>query len=274
MENILSSSLLHPAPFADLPGVESFVTTRCGGVSRGEFRSFNCSPYTDDDPSAVRSNLELLAGAFRADPADFVIPHQVHRTTVGIIDKRYHSMSDEQRRLNMENVDGLVTDLPGLFLCVSTADCLSVFLYDPVQRAVGIAHSGWRGTVKHIAPVAVYAMEKTYGSRAEDLQVAFGPCISLQAFEVGNEVYATFKEASFPMDRIAARCMEADDEGLLYSRWHISLQEAVAADLTKMGVPDAHIRRCPVCTRSDERFFSARRQGIRSGRILNGIRLL
>ena len=83
--------------------------------------------------------------------------------------------------------DGLITDIPGLALCIFTADCTPILLYDPVKRCAGAVHAGWRGTAMDIAGKAVRKMAETFGSRPENICAAVGPCISRCCFETGEE---------------------------------------------------------------------------------------
>lgn len=272
MDHVASSSFWANPPLSGIEGIETFVTTRYGGFSASPYTSFNCSPFVLDPDAEM--NLLLLADRLHVPLSKIIIPHQVHKSRVFCVDSSFMSWSAARRRANLEGVDALVTDIPDCFLCVTTADCLPVFFYDPVQRAVGMAHSGWRSTVEHIATVVLDAMNRYYKTNPETVRVAFGPCISSRFFEVGEEVYEAFRSEGFPMDRIALHCMRVDQEGSTYFRWHISLQEAVASDLRKAGVPDGQILRCPVCSYSDTSLYSVRRQGLQTGRTLNGIRLL
>lgn len=260
-----SVSLLSPAPMNGIRGVQTFVTTRYGGCSRDTYSSFNCSPYCGDDPACVVDNTKKLLIALNGYAFPLILPHQVHDTVVRRIDTDFLHLNPEEQRTALEGVDALITDSSSCALCVSTADCLPVFFYDSVHRAVGIAHSGWRGAVGHIALCTLRAMQETYDTCPQEVRVAFGPCISQASFEVGDEVYEAFASENFPMERIAVRNPKS-------GKWHISLQEAVRSDLQTAGVDDRHIELSARCTYIEHNdFFSARRLGISSGRILSGI---
>lgn len=248
-------------------GVIAFSTTRQGGCSEGHYASFNCSPYCGDNPMAVRQNLQRLSTLLPTIPVDWVIPHQVHDTRVAVIGAEYAGASSERRREMLEGVDALVTDRPGFCLCVSTADCIPLLFYDAGRRVVAVAHAGWRGTVNRIAEKTLACMEEQFGSRPADVRVAIGPGISLEAFEVGVDVYEAFREAGFPMDKVARWYRPS-------SRWHIDLWAANYLKLCDAGVPRSQVEFSGVCTylQCDD-FFSARRLGIQSGRILSGIML-
>ncbi len=263
-----TTPLLVPSFFEDLHGVRTFVTTRHGGCSKGVYSSFNCSPYHEDELQDVEKNTDLLRAQLGGYSFPFVIPRQVHGVAIHRVDTEWLSTSAQTRQAALEGVDALITNSPSCMLCVTTADCLPVFLYDPHCRAIGIAHAGWRGAVQHIALRTLQAMQDAYGVSPQNVHVAYGPCISQNAFEVGDEVYDAFSKEGFSMEEIALRKPES-------GKWHISLQKAVRSELLAAGISDDHIKLCPHCTYTEhEDFFSARRLGIQSGRILSGISLV
>ena len=155
-----------------------------------------------------------------------------------------------------EATDAVITDKPGLCACVKTADCIPVLLYDTHQRIVAAAHAGWRGTVSRIVQNTVRQMQP---HSPADLHAIIGPGISLEWFEVGDEVYEAFRAAGFPMERIAKRV----------GAWHIDLWEANRWLLEQEGVKDIYIQ--STCTRACDDFYSARRETINTGRNYNGI---
>jgi YfiH family protein len=147
---------------------------------------------------------------------------------------------------------------------VSTADCIPVLLYDKRNLVVAAAHAGWRGTVGGIVQKTLTTMRQEYGTDMNDVLACIGPGISLESFEVGDEVYESFSKAGYDMNRIAKK----------YDKWHIDLWEANRIQLEEVGVKHANIETAGVCTYKEYHdFFSARRLGIKSGRILSGIML-
>ncbi|MBQ6225786.1 MAG: peptidoglycan editing factor PgeF [Bacteroidaceae bacterium] len=161
-----------------------------------------------------------------------------------------------------EATDAVITDQPGLPVCVKTADCIPVLLYDTRQRIVAAVHAGWRGTVSRIVQKTVRQMHPL---DPKDLHAIIGPGISLQQFEVGDEVYDAFFAAGFPMERIARCFPSSNGEGA----WHIDLWEANRFLLQELGVDDIFVE--GTCTRTSEDFYSARRETINTGRNYNGI---
>lgn len=262
-----NKELLEYELFGADSGVIAFSTTRRGGCSEGHYASFNCSPYSGDNPVAVRQNLQHLSTLLPTIPVDWVIPHQVHDTHVLTIGTDYVEASPEQRCEMLEGVDALVTDRPGFCLCISTADCIPLLFFDTRLHVVAAAHAGWRGTVNHIAVKTLEHMKQHFGSLPQDIRVGIGPGISLEAFEVGLEVYEAFREAGFPMDKVSRWYRPS-------SRWHIDLWAANYLQLCDAGISSSQIELSGVCTylQCDD-FFSARRLGINSGRVLSGIML-
>ena len=224
-----------------------FSTTRHGGYSAGAYATFNCNGYCGDVPDAVRKNRELLGFLFPAQ-GELIIPHQVHGTEVRVIDEAFLQKSEAERADLLEGVDALVSNLPKECLCISTADCIPVLCYDARHQAIAAIHAGWRGTVARIVSKA-----------------CIGPGISQEAFEVGDEVYEAFRQAGFDMERIAVR----------KGKWHIDLWEANRMQLLDFGIEPSHIELSGICTyKNNEDFFSARRQGTASGRVLSGIMIV
>lgn len=252
-------------------GVQAFSTERNGGFSQGNYAEFNANAYCGDIPLHVQQNRELLAEQLALKVSQFVIPHQVHGITVRNIDESYRRMTPTQRTEWLEGVDALITQHSDFCLCVSTADCIPLVIYNPIQHAVACIHAGWRGTVQRIVEHTLNRMAQEFGTKGADCYAAIGPGISKDSFEVGEEVYDSFQKAHFPMETIATRWPAMNQHP---SKWHIDLPEANRLQLLDRGLLPSHIFLSNVCTyQQSERFFSARRLGIDSGRILTGIRL-
>lgn len=249
--------------------VTAFTTLRTGGVGQGSYASFNVTDYCGDDPAAVAQNRTALCRALHLPSDRFILPRQTHGVRVAHIAPAFLALDAAARREQLEGVDALITQEAEVCIGVSTADCLPLLLYDPEHRAAAAVHSGWRGTAARIAQCTVEAMARAFATRPERLLAVVGPGIGRDAFEVGDEVYAAFLEAHFPMVSIAARYPAA---GCGAGRWHINLAAAVVHTLLQCGVSLEHVRASSQCTYTNpERYFSARRLGIHSGRIYTGI---
>ena len=241
-----------------------FSTTRHGGYSAGAYATFNCNGYCGDAPDAVRKNRELLCSLL-PEKGELIVPHQVHGTEVRIIDETFLQKKEEEKQTLLEGVDALVSDSPQKCLCISTADCIPVLCYDAYHQAIAAIHAGWRGTVVGIVSKTLGMMRQVYGTEGKDVYACIGPGISQDAFEVGDEVYDAFRQAGFDMERIAIR----------KKKWHIDLWETNRMQLLDFGINPSHIETSGICTyMNNEDFFSARRQGIHSGRVISGIMIL
>lgn len=247
-------------------GISHFFTTRQGGVSRGmAYGSMNPGLYTTDDPEAVRRNLAILAERIGLSVERIVMPHQTHEDRLLTIDADFLAKPMAEQRQRLEGVDGLVTAEPRVCVAVSTADCVPLLLYAPDQGVVAAVHAGWRGTVKGIAQKAVRQLQSEFGCDPSQVRAGIGPSISQAAFEVGEEVVEAFASAGMPLYRL----MRRDPN---YGKAHIDLWGANRWQLMEAGVAAGHIEVAGICTYSQwERFFSARRLGVQSGRIVSGI---
>lgn len=242
--------------------VVAFSTTRQGGYSEGNYGLFNINRYCGDSPEHIAQNRQALCQLLQIDNRHLLMPHQVHLTEIAIIDDDFLCLGDDERQQRLEGIDAIMTDRAGVCIGVSTADCIPVLLYDGAHHAVCAIHAGWRGTVSRIVEKALQAMVQTYGSKPCDLQAQIGPGISLDSFEVGDEVYDTFAQAGFDMVAISQK----------RAKWHIDLPACNKLQLMAMGVKPERISVSDICTyKSHDTFFSARRLGINSGRIFTAI---
>lgn len=163
--------------------------------------------------------------------------------------------------------DGLVTGTPGLLLLVKTADCLPVFLVDPVRRAVAAVHCGWRGTREKILLRALEVLRDRMGSRPHDILAAFGPCIEQSCYEVGREVHEQFRERGFRTGDIFRPAEQPD-------KFYLDLRRANYLLLTgEAGVPRANIYQIELCTSCQKNLHSYRRDKKNEARLFNFIGL-
>ena len=242
-------------------GVTAFSSTRHGGCSKGSYAAFNINRYCGDDEEDIRQNREALCRMLDISNDRLVMPHQVHLTKVTKIDATFFSLNAAERQETLEGVDALMTDLKGVCIGVSTADCIPVLLCDNEHHALCAIHAGWRGTVKRIVEKAVGAMTGAYGTRPQHLTAQIGPGIHRDSFEVGDEVYDAFEQAGFDMPAISIK----------KEKWHIDLPECNRLQLIASGLLPQSIKVSPVCTYQQAAdYFSARRLGINSGRIFTG----
>ena len=267
----MTQPALHFYDFGE--GVKAFSSTRKGGCSEGNYAEFNINHYCGDSEEAIQKNRASLCQFLGISSDHLVMPHQVHQTKVVAVDEAFLRLSAEERKERLEGVDALMTDLVGVCIGVSTADCIPVLLYDRVKRVSCAIHAGWRGTVRRIVETAVEAMISTYGSFPSDLLAQIGPGIHLESFEVGDEVYEAFAKEGFAMESISQRFPATDGSSI--KKWHIDLPMCNRQQLLSKGIPQSQISVSEVCTfQQFETYFSARRLGINSGRIFTGILML
>ena len=201
-------------------------------------------------------------------PRLFMPHHQVHGTTTRIIDEAFISKNPLEQVLALDGVDALSTNLSDVFVCVKTADCIPVLLWDDHTHVVSAVHAGWKGTQKRIVEANIDLLKATYGTQAENLHAIIGPGIGPESFEVGDEVYDLFAQAGFPMEKLARRY--PDSRNPQAEKWHIDLWACNRLQLIEKGVNPENIHVSGIDTYTNyDRFFSARRHI--DGRIINGI---
>ena len=174
--------------------VKHGFSTRIGGISKGIFESMNLSFSRGDDDVAVRENFKRFANAIDVNVEDLVFTHQTHTINVREV-KEEDKGKGIITPLDYQDVDGLITNVPGLCLTTFYADCVPLFVIDPVHKAIGLSHSGWRGTVAKMGQATLEKMKETYGTEAKDAVVAVGPSICQSCYEVSEEVVVEFQKA-------------------------------------------------------------------------------
>lgn len=261
MNTMMKSNRLQLFSYDIAPCVHAFSTMRHGGVGEGEYSGFNINGFCGDSPANVAANKETLAEALGISTSHIILPHQVHGVDFRVIDSDFMSLPDNVRTMMLDGVDGVFTSVSGICIGVSTADCIPILIYDTENHAACAIHAGWRGTARHIALKAVSEMSMAFHSKPEKLKAVIGPGISLESFEVGLEVYEQFQSAGFDMDSIAK----------FMDKWHIDLPMCNRKELIAAGIPDENVVMANVDTFTSNDFFSARRQGVKSGRIYTAI---
>lgn len=245
-----------------------FSTTRYGGKSIGNYASLNLSNYSGDMPLAIQENWNIILRNMPIAPKCIIEPYQTHEDCVTIIDDAWLALSKEEQYLSLNGVDALLTSNREVLLTIATADCVPIIFYDSKNDTIGIAHAGWRGTVKRIAQKVITQMKARYNSDPKDIKVCIGPSISLASFEVGDEVVDCFINQGFLKEDITWFNEES-------GKYHIDLWKANEIVLKSCGVLESNIDVSGICTYQRQLdFFSARRLGIKSGRITTGIMLL
>ena len=259
-----SLGMLHTYDIAD--GVRAFSTTRHGGMEAAPaYSAFNINPFCGDSAEHVAACREALCRELGVGDDRLLLPHQTHGVESRVIGPEFCALPPQVRRMALDGVDAVMTAERNLCIGVSTADCIPVLLYDPAHHAVCAVHAGWRGTLARIARKAVAGMSAAFGTRPSELKAVIGPGISLEHFEVGDEVYGQFAAAGFDLSAASSRRV----------KWHLDLPAINRRTLVEAGLDEAAIAMSGICTYAAcDDFFSARRLGIGSGRIFNGIMLV
>lgn len=227
--------------FRKIPGIVHGFSTRLGGVSAGDLASMNLSFSRGDDPECVKENYLRIAEAIGFSTDDMVFSHQTHTNHVRVVteDDRGKGYAADQ---DYQDVDGLVTNVPGLVLVTFYADCVPLFFADPEHGAIGLSHSGWRGTVSDIAGVTVRTMQEAYGSDPARIIAAVGPSICRSCYEVSGDVIVQVREQYPP--RMWPLLYDTKANG----KYQLDLWEVCRQNMMRAGVRPEHIAVTDVCT--------------------------
>ena len=186
--------LLHYPLLEETGIVEHCFTTRLGGVSEDIFSTLNFSFTRGDNLDSVMENYRRVGQVFGKTEADFICTDQTHTTNVLRVGKEEAGYGVTKPR-PYTDVDGLITNEPGVILSTFYADCVPLYFVDPVHKAIGLSHSGWRGTVGRMGQKTLEAMKEAFGTKPEDVYAAIGPSICQDCYEVSEDVIDKFREA-------------------------------------------------------------------------------
>ena len=230
--------------------VKHCFTTRKGGVSVGECDSLNMGFNRKDERQNVLENYRRISNALGIDSKNMVFSNQVHDNKIKVVSEK-----DRGKGIIIENdiigFDGLITDKKDVALVTFYADCVPIFFFDPVKKVIGIAHSGWRGTVKEIAKVMINMFRDNYGSRVEDIETAIGPSIGKCCFEVGEEVHEEFIDV---LVWAKEYCLKEE-----LDKWYIDLQAIIKKTLLNSGILEDKICLSGICTKCNKDLFFSHR---------------
>lgn len=219
---------------------------------------------------AIISHFSNLQGRIKTG----LYPHQTHTDNVFHITDEFQTLPEAEKKNRLEGIDAVISNVPDVIMGISTADCIPVLIYDPEHHAAAAIHAGWKGTVKRIVEKSLVRMHETFGTNPAKCVAAIGPGISLESFEVGDEVGEAFVNEGFDIENVSVRLPKMNvnhptDE----KRLHLDLKEINRCQLLSLGVLAENIEVSPIDTYTDERFFSARREqkgDVKCGRILSG----
>lgn len=244
--------LIHYQLFQPVRNLVAFTTTK-QSIENEAVR------FTGDELSIFHNNRVKLASLLGIDNSKLIFPRQTHSNTVC----KLFDVPDEE----IAETDALMTNQRGLCLCVQTADCVPILLFDPVKNVVAAVHAGWRGTVNQIAAKTLREMKSHYSCSGKDILAVIGPSIGPEVYEVGNEVVeaalASIPEAKLTLHRNSA------------GKFHFNLWEANRLILLSCGLKYKNIEILEECSfLESDKYFSARREGVQTGRMVSGIMLL
>lgn len=235
-----------------LPGIVHGFSTRLGGVSQGDVGTMNLSFSRESSRQNVEENYRRLAKAIGYEPERLVCSRQTHTTNVRVVTEEDCGIGF-CRSGDYDNIDGLVTNVPGIPLMTFYADCVPLLLADPVHRAIGCAHSGWRGTAANMGKAALEVMKREYGTEAKDVITAIGPSICQDCYEVSEDVIDQFRE-------VYHRKIWPD---LFYEKqngkFQLNLWEACRQNYLMAGVLPEHISLPDLCTCCNPKFLFSHR---------------
>jgi hypothetical protein len=246
------------------PGLENtglvnhLFSTRRGGVSRGIFESMNLSYTRGDDKENVDENFRRIAAVFGSTSDRIVCTDQTHTVNVREVTKK-DAGKGTVREKDYRDVDGLITGEPGLILASFYADCVPLYFVDTENAAIGLAHSGWKGTVHKMGEAVLTAMHSAYGTRPERVKAAIGPSICKDCYEVSEDVAQQFREA-YP-----AHTDEILYRGCKEGKYQLDLWRANQLLLLECGILPENLEVAGLCTccNSDYLFSHRASQGKR-----------
>ncbi len=249
---------------SDTKIVEHAFTTRDGGVSEGIFESLNLSYTRGDNPEAVTENYRRVANALHTDIEHIVCSDQTHTTNVRVVTERDAGKGVVRQR-DYVDIDGLITNVKGLLLATFYADCVPLYFVDPVKEAIGLSHSGWRGTVGRMGAHTIDAMTENFGCDTRDIKAVIGPCICKDCYEISADVAEQFQRefGEHAKEILTYRGIRDGEE-----KYHLDLWKANEVVLLEAGIRPQNLLVSGVCTCCNaKRLFSHRASQGRRGNL-------
>ncbi|MGV8057226.1 MAG: peptidoglycan editing factor PgeF [Smithellaceae bacterium] len=249
---------LQAAVFEECEFLIHAFCTRQGGASEEEYASLNMSFREGDEEFRVLQNWSKLAEAFAIPLEQFLVLNQVHGDGIFVIEP-HGSYFTSRAELDY---DAIVTNRPGLAICIKTADCVPVFIADRVKKVIAVVHSGWKGTALAICAKVIGLMQNQYACLPRDILAAIGPSIGPCCYEVDSVAADAF-------------ATQKGNESFLFpkktkNKWMLDLPEANRRQIINCGIPEENIETSGFCTScNQDLFFSHRASGGVTGRQIN-----
>lgn len=239
--------------------IQHGISTRLGGRSSAPYASLNLGLHVGDDTGATWQNRQAFCQALGLSAEHAVTADQVHGSVVYQVTAQDAGRGSRHYHEAITGTDALITNVPGIPLMLFFADCVPVIIADPVQKAIGISHAGWKGTVAKIGQKTLLAMMEQYNTNPADCLVGIGPSIGPCCYEVNKPVINKLQENFSRWQELATPAGE---------HWHLDLWEANRQQLKETGVLDENISLSGVCTACNTQiFYSHRAEAGRTGRI-------
>lgn len=249
----------------DYEELRHLFTTRHGGVSQGHCATWNFGERHLDTDENILQNFELLGQVLGADTDQMVTSAQTHTTNIRTVTAEDLGKGVVRER-DYRDIDGLVTDERNLTIITGHADCNAIFFFDPLKQVIGLAHSGWRGTLAGIGAAMVSKMKTEYGCQPSDIIAGIGPSLCQDCFEVDEDVALAFFDAD------EAYRQFADRRGC---KFHIDLKGIIRHDLLAAGLAEGNLSDMKLCTKCNkEMFFSHRGHQGRRGLMVAAMMLV
>lgn len=249
---------IEKTPYLKFQALERFdfikhgFSTRLGGVSKGIYESMNLGFGRGDEDSNVRKNYELICDSIGIKADDLVFTDQVHKANIRVATKNDLGKGIVQPR-DYKEIDGQITNEPGVPLLTFAADCVPIYYVDPVKKAIGLTHSGWRGTALKIGRQTVIEMEKHFGCNPKDIVAVIGPCICKDCYEVSSDVAEAFSK------EFSAKEMKTFLQEKKGDKYQLDLWEANRLILIEAGLLNDNITVSSVCTMGNPKLLFSHR---------------
>lgn len=255
----------------DNPSLQVGFTGRAGGISQAPYSSLNLAYHVHDNGADVLQNRKIVAQALGFESNSWICGEQVHGTHIAVVKAEDVGKGFLDRESAFQNTDGLVTNVPHILLTSFYADCVPLYFFDPIQRVIGLAHAGWKGTVGQIAKAMVTTMQDSYGSTPSDIRAAIGPSIGACCYEVDEHVMTKVRDtlaelgAMEYLDQVASPSMNKEKSML-------NLKELNVIIMIKAGILPEFIECTTWCTSCHpNHFFSYRKEDGTTGRMASWI---
>lgn len=247
--------------------VEHAFTSKLGGVSQEDYAELNLGLHVADKEDDILENRRLISNILNYDSKELVAAKQIHSDQIKVISSNDKGKGALDYQTAIEDTDALITNEPGILLTSYYADCTPILILDPVKKAIGLAHAGWKGTVLKIAQKTVLKMKEVYQTIPEDILVGIAPAIGQCCYQVDSRVIEPLKENFNNWQEL----IKEDGK----DRWRLNMALANQVQLEEIGVKTENIIQSELCTCcNSDLFFSYRRDQGKTGRMASMIKLV